>query len=83
MYIGQRTLGSVLQTALSLLEAIRFKKNGTGLQGEIDLTYHIISGDLDLEAEEWCELVLDSVMVNFTPFNAAVDLDARDQTQCQ
>ncbi|KZP15175.1 hypothetical protein FIBSPDRAFT_959144 [Athelia psychrophila] len=75
-----RTSGSVLQTALCYLEAIRSKvpelvekeKNGTGVQGEIELTYRVVQGNL--EAEEWRELVLDSVMANFI----VVDLDARD-----
>ncbi|KZP34733.1 hypothetical protein FIBSPDRAFT_1035709 [Athelia psychrophila] len=80
-----RTSGSVLQTALCYLEAIRSKvpelvekeKNGTGVQGEIDLTYRVVQGDL--EAEEWRELALDSVMANFIHLDAAVDLDVRDQ----
>lgn len=79
-----RTSGSVLQTALCYLEAIRSKvpelvekeKNGTGVQGEIDLSYRVVQGDL--EAEEWRELALDSVMASFIDMDAAVDSDARD-----
>lgn len=62
-----RTSGKVLQTALCYLEAIRSKvpelaekeKNDTSIQGEIDLTYRIVQGDL--EGEEWRGLALDSV----------------------
>ena len=77
-----RTSGTVLQTALCYLEAIRAKvpelvekeKNGTGVQGEVELSHRIVQGDL--EAEEWRELALDSVMANFIHLDAAVDRDA-------
>ncbi|KAF7983642.1 hypothetical protein HWV62_20588 [Athelia sp. TMB] len=77
-----RTSGTVLQTALCYLEAIRAKvpelvekeKNGTSIQGEVDISHQIVQGDL--EAEEWRELVLDSVMADFIHLDAAVDHDA-------
>ncbi|KZP28035.1 hypothetical protein FIBSPDRAFT_947943 [Athelia psychrophila] len=38
--------------------------------------YRIVQGDL--EAEEWHELALDSVMANFIHLDAIVDSDTRD-----
>ena len=81
-----RTSGSVLQTALCYLEAIRAKvpelvqkeKNGEGVHGELDLNGRIIKGDL--EAEEWRELALDSVMANFIHLDAAVESEAASQS---
>lgn len=77
-----RTSGSVLQTALCYLEAIRSKvpelveqeKMGNGVQGEPDLSDKIVQGDI--EAEEWRELSLDSVMADFIHMDAAVDTDS-------
>lgn len=74
-----RTSGTVLQIALCYLEAIRPKvpqlvekeKIGDGVQGEPDLTNRIVQGDL--EAEEWKELSLDSIMADFIHLDAAVD----------
>jgi hypothetical protein len=68
-----------LQTALCYLEAIREKipelvekeKRGVRVQGEPDLSAKIVQGDL--EAEEWTELSLDSVMADFIHMDAAVD----------
>ena len=79
-----RTSGNVLQTALCYLEAIRAKvpelvekeKMGQGIQGEPDLSGKIIQGDL--EAEEWKELSLDSVMADFIHMDAAVDIDTSE-----
>jgi len=79
-----RTSGSVLQTALCYLEAIRSKvpelvekeKMGDGVQGEPDLPGKIVQGDL--EAEEWRELSLDSVMADFIHMDAAVDADSAE-----
>jgi hypothetical protein len=79
-----RTSGSVLQTALCYLEAIRAKvpelvekeKMGEGVQGEPDLSGKIVQGDL--EAEEWRELSLDSVMADFIHMDAAVDTDSAE-----
>jgi hypothetical protein len=78
-----RTSGSVLQTALCYLEAIRAKvpelvekeKMGEGVQGEPDLSGKIVQGDL--EAEEWRELSLDSVMADFIHMDA-VDTDSAE-----
>ncbi|KZP34734.1 hypothetical protein FIBSPDRAFT_15251 [Athelia psychrophila] len=77
-----RTSVSVMQTALCYLAAMRFKvpelvekeKNGTGVQGEIDLSYRVVKGDM--EAKEWCELELDSIMDNYINTDAAVDFEA-------
>ncbi|KAF7980056.1 hypothetical protein HWV62_39830 [Athelia sp. TMB] len=73
-----RMSGTVLQTALCYLEAIRAnvpelveKKNGTGVQGEVDISHRIVQGNL--EAEEWRELALDSVVADFIHLDAAVD----------
>ncbi|KAF7973288.1 hypothetical protein HWV62_15663 [Athelia sp. TMB] len=82
-----RTSGTVLQTALCYLEAIRVKvpelvekeKNCTGVQGEVDISHRIVQGDL--EAEEWRELALDSVMADFIPLDVAVDRDATPTTK--
>ena len=74
-----RTSGSVLQTALCYLEAIRTKipelvekeKMGNGVQGEPDLSGKIVPGDL--KVEEWKELSLDSIIADFIHMDAAVD----------
>lgn len=79
-----RTSGTVLQTALCYLEAIRPKvpelvrkeKIGDGVQGEPDLTDRIVQGDI--EAEEWKELSLDSIMADFIHLDAAVDSDSAE-----
>jgi hypothetical protein len=79
-----RTSGSVLQTALCYLEAIRGKvpllvekeKMGEGVQGEPDLSSKIVQGDL--EAEEWREFSLDSVMADFIHMDAAVDINSAE-----
>lgn len=79
-----RTSGSVLQTALCYLEAIRTKipqlvekeKMGEGIQGEPDLSGKIVQGDL--EAEEWKEFSLDSVMADFIHMDAAVDANTTE-----
>jgi hypothetical protein len=79
-----RTSGSVLQTALCYLEAIRAKvpelvekeKTGDGVQGEPDLSGKIVQGDID--AEEWQALSLDSVMADFIHMDAAVDANATE-----
>jgi hypothetical protein len=77
-----RTFGSVLQTALCYLKAICAKvpkliekdKMGEGVQGELDLSGNFVQGDL--EAEEWREPSLDSVMADFIHMDAAVDTDS-------
>jgi len=69
---------------LCYLEAIRAKvpelvekeKMGDGVQGEPDLSGKIVQGDL--EAEEWRELSLDSVMADFIHMDAAVDIDSAE-----
>ena len=81
-----RTSGSVLQTALCYLEAIRAKvpelvqkeKSGEGVNGELDLSGRITQGDL--EAEEWRELALDSIMADFIHLDAAVESEAASQS---
>ena len=45
---------------------------GDGVQGESDLSQG------DLEAEEWRELSLDSVMADFIYTDAAVDTDSAE-----
>ncbi|KAF7983636.1 hypothetical protein HWV62_20576 [Athelia sp. TMB] len=77
-----RTSGTVLQTALCYLEAIRTKvpelmereKSGMDIQGEVDISHQIGQGNL--EAEEWRKLALGSVMADFIHLDAAVDRDA-------
>jgi PHO85 cyclin-5 len=72
---------SVLQATLCHLEAICAKvpehiekeKIGEGAQGGADLSGNIVQGDL--EAEEWKELSLDSVMADFVHMDAAVEVD--------
>jgi hypothetical protein len=73
-----------LQIDLCYLEAIRSKvpelvqkeKIGDGVQGEPDLTDRFVSGDL--EAEEWRELSLDSIMAEFIHLDAAVDCESAE-----
>ena len=61
-------LGAIRAKVPELIE----KKMGDGIQGEPDLTGIILG---DLEAEEWRELLLDSVMADFIHLDAAVDTD--------
>ena len=64
--------------ALCYLEAIRSKvpllvdkeKMGEGVLGELDLLGKIVLGDL--EAKEWREFSLDSVMADFIHMDAAI-----------
>ena len=73
------TSGSILQTALCYLEAICSKapllmgkeKMGEGVQEEPDLSGKIVQGDL--EAEEWREFSLDSVMASFIHMDAPIN----------
>jgi hypothetical protein len=53
------------------------EKMGDGVQGEPDLSGKIVQGDL--EAEEWRELSLDSVMADFIHMDAAVDTDSAER----
>ncbi|KZP23170.1 hypothetical protein FIBSPDRAFT_889810 [Athelia psychrophila] len=62
--------------SISKCQLVKKENNGTGVQGEIDLTYRAAQGSL--EAEEWCELALDSLMANLIHLDAAVDSDAQD-----
>jgi hypothetical protein len=47
---------------------------GDGVQGEPDLLGRIVQGDL--EAEEWRELSMSSVMADFIHMDIAVDTDS-------
>jgi hypothetical protein len=47
------------------------EKMGEGVQGEPDLSGKIVQGDL--EAEEWREFSLDSVMADFIHMDAAIN----------
>jgi hypothetical protein len=70
--------------ALCYLEAIRGKvpllvekeKMGEGVRGEPDLSSKIVLGDL--EAEEWREFSLHSVMADLIHMDAAVDIDSAE-----
>jgi len=49
---------------------------GEGVQGEPDLSGKIVQGDL--EAEEWREFSLDSVMADFIHMDAAININSAE-----
>jgi len=76
-----RTSGSVLcyleAICAKVPELVEREKMGDGVQGEPELSGKIVQGDL--EAEEWRELSLDSVMADFVHMDATVDTDSEPE----
>jgi hypothetical protein len=56
---------------LKVLQLVKKENTGHGVQGEPDLMDRIIQGNL--EAKEWRELSLNSIVADFIHLNTAVD----------